>query len=231
LSYIWRGFEALFFTRLVKVFHQHGVSLSPVLGCYFTKSGEYSDSIEFTTFGEDEMQKLTSRKIVTDHLTGEIVSDRSNVFEITKLPQEPEYIKLYIAEIGRMHGLKAGHRDILMYVAANVGYDGYVVLNVRRKGQIAITLGISPRSIDNALSEFVKAGLLTRLGRSDFELNPFLFGKGEWKKIRERQESFVSRLYYGPDGVRSLGIERPQPSDDEKRRIELEANGQQRLTE
>jgi len=91
-----------------------------------------------------------------DELTGEVLQERSNVFSIEKLPAEPEYIKLYVTEIGRLHGLKSGHRDILLYVASMVAYDGSVVLNVRRKAQIAATLKIATKSIDNALSEFVK---------------------------------------------------------------------------
>lgn len=152
--------------------------------------------------------KVINNNRVIDTLTGEILSETSNVHNINKLPPEPDYIKLYVCEIGRLHGLQAGHRDILLYVASMVGYDGTVVLNPRRKGQIAITLKISLKSIDNALSEFVKTGLLVRLSRGDFELNPFLFGKGDWKSIRERRESFVARLRFGPNGIEALGIER-----------------------
>lgn len=158
------------------------------------------------------MKVINSERSI-DNLTGEILSDRSNVHSINKLPPEPDYIKLYVAEIGRLHGLQAGHRDILLYVASLVAYDGTVVLNPRRKGQIALTLKISPRSIDNALSEFVKTGLLVRLCRGDFELNPFLFGKGDWKSIRERRESFVARLRFGPNGIEALSIERESPQN------------------
>lgn len=161
------------------------------------------------------MGKVIESFRAVDGLTGEVLQERSNVFSIEKLPAEPEYIKLYVTEIGRLHGLKSGHRHILLYVASMVAYDGSVVLNVRRKAQIAATLKISTKSIDNALSEFVKTGLLIRLGRSDFELNPFLFGKGDWKSIRERREAFVARLRFGPNGIEALGIERepPAPTD------------------
>jgi hypothetical protein len=164
------------------------------------------------------MKKAIETFRSVDNLSGEILHERSNIYSIEKLPSEPEYIKLYVNEIGRIHGLKAGHRDILLYVASMVAYDGSVVLNVRRKAQIAFTLKIATKSIDNALSEFVKTGLLIRLGRSDFELNPFLFGKGDWKSIRERQESFIARLRFGPNGIEALDIE-------------IEKNGQKRLDE
>lgn len=161
----------------------------------------------FPKVREINMKVVTTNR-TTDSLTGEILSESSNVHSINKLPPEPDYIKLYVSEIGRLHGLQAGHRDILLYVASMVAYDGTVYLNPRRKGQIAATLKISPKSIDNALSEFVKTGLLNRLCRSDFELNPFLFGKGDWKTIRERRESFVARLRFGPNGIEALDIER-----------------------
>lgn len=163
------------------------------------------------------MGKLVETFRSTDNLTGEVLSEKSNVYNIEKLPAEPEYIKLYVSEIGRLHGLKAGHRDILLYVASMVAYDGCVIVNARRKAQIAITLKIATKSIDNALSAFVKAGLLIRLGRSDFELNPFLFGKGDWKSIRERRESFIARLRFGPNGVEAISIERETPNDQQEK--------------
>lgn len=166
------------------------------------------------------MGKVVETFRSVDSLSGEVIHERSNVYSIEKLPAEPEYIKLYVAEIGRLHGLKSGHRDILLYVASMVAYDGSVVLNVRRKAQIALTLKIATKSIDNALSEFVKTGLLIRLGRSDFELNPFLFGKGDWKSIRERRESFVARLRFGPNGIEAIGIEREPSAADQLRREE-----------
>lgn len=176
------------------------------------------------------MGKIVETFRSVDSSTGEILQERSNVYSIEKLPPEPEYIKLYVNEIGRLHGLKSGHREIMLYVASLVSYDGAVVLNVRRKAQIALTLKIATKSIDNALSEFVKTGLLIRLGRGDFELNPFLFGKGDWKSIRERRESFVARLRFGPNGVEILGMEREISPDQEKREC-LEQRGQQRLAD
>lgn len=172
--------------------------------------------------------KIVNTRTVTDNLTGEITSETSTVHSISKLPPEPDYIKLYVAEIGRLHGLQKGFRDILLYAASMVGYDGCVVLNARRKAQIAITLGVKMPHIDNALTAFVKAGLLHRLGRGDYELNPFLFGRGDWKSIRERRESFIARLRFSADGVESLGIER-DISHDQKRREDLEEKGQMRI--
>lgn len=173
------------------------------------------------------MAKLIQTHRVVDLLTGEITQETATIHSIEKLPPEPEYIKLYVTEIGRLYGLQAGHRDILLYVASMVGYDGCVVLSARRKGQIALTLKIAPKSIDNALSEFVKTGLLIRLGRGDFELNPCLFGKGDWKSIRERRESFIARLRFGLAGIEVVGIER-NPSLDAD---EPERRDQRRLTD
>lgn len=151
--------------------------------------------------------KLVSTHRQTDALTGEVISETSTIHSVHKLPKEPEYIKLYVDHVAMLHGLKSGHRTILLYVAAMVGYDGFVVLNARRKEQIALSAGASIKSVENALSEFVKASLLRRVGMGDFELNPFIFGKGEWKAIRERQESFVTRIRFGPGGMEHIGIE------------------------
>ena len=70
------------------------------------------------------MSKIERTELETDHLTGEITRHSSTVVQLNKLPPEPEYIKLYIQDLGRLKGLQPSHREILVYVAACVGYDG-----------------------------------------------------------------------------------------------------------
>lgn len=110
---------------------------------------------------------------------------------------EPDYIKLYIDDIGRMMGLQDGHRSILLYVAASVAYDGILSLTSYRKTRIAALLGCSVRSIDNAISEFVKQKILIRVARGEYELDPHLFAKGRWMEIRERRMKFMAKIIYG----------------------------------
>lgn len=130
------------------------------------------------------------------------------------LPTEPEYIKLYIEDIGRIFKLKQGHQKILMYVAACVDYDGIISLTAGRKERIGKKVNQVVKSVDNALGEFVKAGLLHRIGRGDFELDPSIFARGEWRRIRERRMAFEMRTTYSENGGRKIVTNATSVQDD-----------------
>jgi hypothetical protein len=141
---------------------------------------------------------------VVDVLTEEIVSERKNIITFNPMPPEPAYVKMYIEDLGKLLDLQSGHRDILLHVAATVAYDGLVSMTALRKSRIAAALKCSIRSIDNAITEFVKREILLRLGRAEYELNPHLFAKGSWKEIRERRLQFTTRITYSAEGGRTI---------------------------
>jgi len=148
----------------------------------------------------------------TEHIDEDGVITRSlNVISITKLPPEPNYIKLYVDDISRMFLVQESHREILLYIAASSGYDGFVTLTKARKMRIAVTVSFALKTVDNAITELLKVGLLRRVGRCEYELNPSLFAKGEWSKIRERRETFnMSVSYSSKEGRVIRGIQ-PDP--------------------
>jgi len=175
------------------------------------------------------MAKLERVETVADQLTGEVLSATSNVVSITKLPTEPAYIKLYVADMARLHGIsQLSYQNILLYVAACVAYDGVVSINARRKAQIALTTGTSVKTINNAITLFVKEEILKRVGRGDYELNPHLFAKGEWSEIRRRREAFTFTTVYDPK-VGRRAVKTQRLSEDERARLNLEKQGQERL--
>jgi len=141
---------------------------------------------------------------VVDVLTGELLSERKNVIAFNPMPPEPAYVKMYIEDLGKVLDLQSGHRDILLHVAATVAYDGLVSMTTLRKSRIAAALKCSTRSIDNAISEFVKREILLRVGRAEYELNPHLFAKGSWKEIRERRLQFTTRITYSAERGRTI---------------------------
>lgn len=153
----------------------------------------------------------------------------ATVTTITKLPKEPDYIKLYIDDIGHLMGIQEGHRSILLYIAASVGYDGFVTLTLARKSRIAATVGMAVKTVDNAISALVKADILRREGRCEYELNPSLFARGDWAHIRERREAFNLNIAYSKSGRRVVGVVKTPPDVAERER--LEAQGQKRLVE
>lgn len=173
------------------------------------------------------MSKLVRTETRVDDTTGEITSRTSNVIELRTLPKEPDYIKLYVEDIGRLHGLKPQAREVLLYVAAASGYDGIATISARRKAQIALTVGTTTNVVSNCLTDLVKSGILRRVAQGEYEPDPHLFGRGSWAEIRERRSAFVASFVYGPNGRQAL--ESRPLSDDEAKRVDLEGRGQMRL--
>lgn len=134
--------------------------------------------------------------------TGAIVSEttKENVVSIRKMEDEPAYVKMYIEDLGRILGLQDGHRQILVLIAGSVDYEGIVSLAIGRKARIAATLGCSVKSVDNAIGEFVKQGIVKRIGRGEYELDPNLFAKGAWRDIKERRQGFIMQVNYTHKG-------------------------------
>lgn len=56
---------------------------------------------------------------------------------------------------------------------------------------MAVKIKILIRTIDNALSMLVKKGIIFREDTGLYKGNPFLFGKREWREIRELRMTFV----------------------------------------
>ena len=150
------------------------------------------------------MSKFERVQTVVDGMTGECLSEQRNVITFNPLPPEPAYVKLYIEDLGKLLDLQSGHRDILLHVAATVAYDGLVSMTTLRKNRIAAVLKCSIRSIDNAITEFVRREILLRVGRAEYELNPHLFAKGSWKEIRERRLQFTTRITYNAEHGRTI---------------------------
>ncbi len=145
-------------------------------------------------------QHIEKLETVVNYTTGEIVSQESKVVSINPLEAEPEYIKLYIGDLGRMKNLTPAATEALLYIASTVDYEGFVSLTAHRKARIAMTCGVSTKTIQNVIIEYIKAGIMIRVGRAEYELSPYLFAKGKWKTIRERRKKFIAKITYSPQG-------------------------------
>lgn len=124
---------------------------------------------------------------VIDMNTGEIVRREENITR--SFPSEPPYIKLYLRDILYLSDLPKTHDKILLALLkkanwANAEYGMVVTLSAGMKRIMAKELNIkSIRTINNALSDFVKAEVIKRIDTGIYQLNPYLFGRGDWQDI------------------------------------------------
>lgn len=121
------------------------------------------------------------RRETVDKSTGEIVEE--TLVTESRLPKEPDFIKLYLKDIMYLQDLPTGLNAVLYQLLTRLEYDGTITVNGFRKEQIAQQTKLSVSTINHALTKFVQSHVLDRIGKGTYRANPYLFGKGNWKDI------------------------------------------------
>ena len=150
------------------------------------------------------MKKAIETTQTIDHTSGEVLTETT----IRRYRgDEPAYIKLYLQDIAYLHGLPITASDILTELLRYVTYGTQeIILNAPIKRRIAEATGMAVKTVDNRLQELVKKGIIDRVGAGIFVLNPYLFGKGDWKTIMELRNVNVHLqiIYDAKTGTRKL---------------------------
>lgn len=101
--------------------------------------------------------------------------------------QEPPFVKIYLKDILYLKDLPKSYNPLLLALLKRAGWakDGMEIsLTAGTKRLIAKELNLQNiRTINNALSNFVKADVLFRVETGVYRFNPYLFGKGDWQDI------------------------------------------------
>ena len=132
-------------------------------------------------------QQITSE--VVDNETGEIIKRTEDI--IKTFSNEPPYVKFYLHDILYLSDLPKTHDKILLSLLkkaswANAEYGMVFTLSAGLKRMMAKELNFkNARTINNALSDFVKADIFKRLEVGVYQLNPYLFGRGNWQNVEK----------------------------------------------
>lgn len=139
-----------------------------------------------------DKQRVIREENTVDKETGEVVR-RTTVLQFDR---EPNYVKLYLDCLGVVlgnDGLGPGVNGLLVEVFKLASYaDGgqHVVLNSYNKSIICKNTGKTMRRLDMAIQTWTKNNVLKRVARGTYQINPWLFGKGEWRDIKGLRATF-----------------------------------------
>lgn len=130
---------------------------------------------------------------VVDGQTGEVLEYQEHTQTETKTIRsaEPSYVKLYIDDILYMADIPKAYSPLVYELAKRASYaneeEGMCVsLTGFVKQKICTSCGWNEmRVMNNYLSKLSKASIIKRLGVGTYQLNPYLFGRGEWKDIEK----------------------------------------------
>jgi len=126
--------------------------------------------------------------------TGEIVEEVKHT--TTRIPKEPNYIKVYIQAVGLLHNLPNSADKILFELIKYVNYDNEIIINKNVKERIAERLNISLSRVNMYISDLTKKNFLIRKARGVYILNPYVFGKGNWKDIYELRKALQLNVIF-----------------------------------
>lgn len=125
----------------------------------------------------------------------------------SKIPQERPFIKLYIDDVVVLKGAPASCKGVLFSLLRFLKYDNWIIsINKYDKVQIQKEVGFATlQQVTTSLSDLKKSGILMavyseegKLQRGVFEINPYLFGRGDWKSnFAKRSTQKLSVLYNG----------------------------------
>ncbi len=134
---------------------------------------------------------LREEQIINEE-TGEILRTKTNV----QFDREPDFVKLYLDCLGvftNNNGLDKSLNDMLLSVLKRMTYasdNQIVVLNAYIKNNICEEAGKSLKRLNQAITIWVKEKILIRVGRGVYKINPFIFGRGDWRDISHLRATF-----------------------------------------
>lgn len=131
---------------------------------------------------------------IVDLETGEI--KQSKDVETSYVNREPDFIKLYIADLIKLNDMPKSTSNILLSLLRNMTYDNEIIIIASLKRKIAKELNIAVETINKAVQRLNKQGIISRKDTSLYAVNPYLFGRGKWQDIKELR----LKVTYNKDG-------------------------------
>lgn len=136
---------------------------------------------------------LQQTQIIETDENGEIKTKTET--NVTKVPKEPHYIKLYLQDILYLKDMPRGLNPVLHVLLKNIQWgNNRLILNSSLKKQMAQSIGLSVATIEKAITHFVKAEIMFREDKGIYVFNPYLFGSGYWEDIREVRMNITYNL-------------------------------------
>lgn len=132
-----------------------------------------------------------------DVKTGEILNATLKQYSTNV---EPPFLKLYLHDICLLQQMPKGSNTILLEILKYCDFTNEIILNHKRRKDIAEKLNTSINTIEKALTAFVQKLILVRLSHGTYQLNPFIFSMGNWADIYKERVSFLTTIRYNKDG-------------------------------
>ena len=123
----------------------------------------------------------SSTRTVVDHETGELLD--AELLTTSVVAKEPDFVKLYIKDIGKMLNLTKSDTSVLFCILSIIQYDNIFYAVINTKQRIATTTNMPMNTVNDSIRNLHNAGILLRQGKGEYLVNTELFARGSWKDI------------------------------------------------
>lgn len=151
----------------------------------------WNDVLKYSRIGEYLMPKINQIQEVTvlqTDIDGLVTGSKSEKNVTYSIESEPPYVKMYLDTVLYLSDLPKSYNPVLSAILMRMPWANQcqdIAINSGVKRRIAKELGISVSRINNALTDFVKGKLLYRVDTGVYQVNPNIFGRGEWADIKK----------------------------------------------
>ena len=130
-----------------------------------------------------EKKRVTkvSTKIVTDSRSGEIMETELSTTSV--LPREPDFVKMYVKDIGKMFDLTKSDDKVLFCITKHMTFSNLVFLVMPVKKMIMAELKMPLNTLNDSIRNLNDSGIMQRQAHGVYLINPNLFAKGKWEDI------------------------------------------------
>jgi len=132
-----------------------------------------------------------------------VVTEQTST-KVIQFPSEPPFIKLYVSDLTAVLGLPSGAKDLLYALFLKMDFENVILLNAKRKRDIAESVGIKVQTLDNYLQKILDAGLITRISRGEYKVNPNYASRGDWAEVVKKRQEWEMIFTYKLDGTRTI---------------------------
>lgn len=106
------------------------------------------------------------------------------------------FVHRYVTELINIFELPNACIGLLIALLKQTDEYDIVALNSRSKSIICSDIGITRQTLDNYLVKLANAQVINRIDRSEFELSPNFFCKGEWRKVSKNEFDWELTIDY-----------------------------------
>lgn len=137
-----------------------------------------------------EKMKIVSTYVSVDGKTGEVLDEAV----VKRYPAEPPFVKMYLdvtlEDVDPRHSVLVALLKKMEYSGAGAESGNCVYLGKAALEEMSKDTGLSEKRLRNMVVDLQEGRIVRKIGVSKYQVNPYLFGKGEWLGVAQLRDSW-----------------------------------------